>query len=235
MIMLKGYGLIPLLWLAWRKQWNVLFLTIGMCFTVLLITLPIFSFEVWGTYFRDVVAQFGNHPMHGHTAYQTISSFVLHLFSYEEMWLPHPLVVLPSYVIKLLSLTLVVLLFFLITRARTVNHSKYEMLLTASAIMAVNVLTVPFAEEHHFVLFLPLVIGTLVWIVRGKTTPVKFGFPEILFVLSMIIIALPLHYETMNTAHGVLMLFAYPKLAAGVIMLISFRVMMYHKNKTIIS
>lgn len=218
-LLLKGYGIVAVLWFAFKRNWNVLGSTIILFIAVVMISLPLFSTSTWNAYYSEIVSTLGRTPLDGHVAYQTVNGFFLHIFTYDEQWLPHPLITLPQIVVVIFSLVANLLLMIFVFRHTPVSE-KNQMYFSYSSVVALNVVTAPISEEHAYILFLPLIIGLLAHLLKENNGKVALNFLSIICLISIILLALPIRYETLQFAKAPWILFAYPKLYAGLGILI---------------
>jgi len=217
----KGYGVIPLVWSAVRKQYAFALSAVLFCALIVLGSLPWLGIASWERFATQVVAHLGQRPTDAHVAFQNINGLLFHLFTYDERWIPSPLVVLPTWTVTGLSYALnlaVVLVVFRSAKGTTVR----DRVLSYAAMIAVSVVTAPLAEEYHFVLFLPLVVGLGSRWKEDERTNAWPRSTELLFLVSSVALALPLHYKTLQASTFPLILLAYPKLYAGLGVLTTF-------------
>lgn len=211
-LLLKGYGVIPVLFLLLTKRYREFFLSIGFIFVIFLITLPYLHFETWTVYFNAIFVNMGSSPSAASVAYQTVNSLVRHLFTYDAFWSPYPVIVLPNALLSILiaAIGLILIAFFL---RRSLQISLLQLF---SISVALNVILAPLAEEYHFVLFIPLIfIAASILLKDLKPHRRNIPFAVILFL----IIALPIPYEDLQHSSFPVYLFAYPKLFAGIALL----------------
>ncbi len=217
-LMVKGYGLLLLLWFFLSKRWKEGVSTIAFVALIFLATLPWFGLNSWAMFDQKVVRTLGTLPSDAHVAFQTINGFVNHLLTRDEQWSVSPLITLPKQAAMAVSYLLNGSLIAWILR-RCIQHGNRNPVLAGSALIGAGVITAPLAEEYHFVLFLPLVIGLL----RGALTAVerlgRVRPADVLFLVSVIVMALPLPYKSLNFSSPPVAFLAYPKLYAGLVML----------------
>ena len=121
----------------------------------------------------------------------------------------------------LVSYFLNIILIVLVLRART-SRSEEDVALSYSAAIATGVVTAPLAEEYHFVLYLPLVIGLLSHFMRERVQNRKLGIVETILIIAVIVMALPINYKVLNFQTVPMIFLAYPKLYAGIALLFCF-------------
>jgi hypothetical protein len=225
---LKGYGIIPLLWFMNTGRWKEVAAFLGVVLIVLVLSLAVFDIGVWETYYRDVLSTMGTLPQDAHVAYQTINSLVNHLLTYDEAWLPSPLLRLPKPAAMSISILLSLSVIWYVARnfsTRTLN----ETLLSYSAAIATGVIVAPRAEEYHFVLFLPLTIGLAVTMLEQYANHRTLLLRYWIFLIAALVMCIPMSYREVHFSPAPLVLLGYPKLYAGAALLICFgRVMKKH-------
>ena len=219
--LLKGYGVVSFLWLAVKKKWKDLAYTIGFVLIGVIISALIFGFNTWLVYLSAVSGKMGQLPEMGNTAYQTINSLLMHLFIFDGKWLPHPLIILPGKFVFILSLCISILFIAYILFERKID--KEHLPLSFSAAIAAGVVTAPVAEEYHYLLFLPLVIGISKLIFEQFIENRSFGLEEFFYVIATAVMIVPINYKALQSSSAPLYLLAYPKLYAGIILLIIYR------------
>ncbi len=217
--LLKGYGAIPLIWLIFKKEYKTALIAVLGILGIVLATLPLFHIQAWITYFTEVFPTLGRLPAHGNVAYQTLNGFLRHIFTYDAVWLPFPLMRLSETLVVLSSMFVNVLLIVLVIRCSD-SSTREGTLLSYSTAIAAGVVTAPLAEEYHYVLFLPLIVGLLVHAIRAYSTTTRLDMLSIGTVLAVIVMSLPLHYKALQLAPSFIVLLAYPKLYAGIALLI---------------
>ncbi len=219
--LIKGYGIVNFIWLAVKRKWKELAFTVGFILIGILLSFLIISPEVWKTYLIDATAKLGKLSSMGHVAYQTVNSLLMHLFVYDEKWLPHPTINLLPNIVFTASLVVNLLIIFY-TVSNKIRNSK-QMLLSFSAAIAAGVVTAPVAEEYHYLLFVPLLLGLSDYFYNKYSEKRRLGLQEILFLIAVLIMILPLNYKALQNSVFPVYLLAYPKLYAGLILLYVFK------------
>ena len=207
--LLKGYGIVPLVWLGIAKHYKTALMVIVWILAVVLLTLPAFDVETWTTYYSKVITKLGTHP-----------------------WLPSPVIELPATVVQLLSYLLNIVLVVAVLR-HSVSSTQTDVLLSYSAAIAAGVITAPLAEEYPFVLFLPLVMGLAVAIAKEYQQSRRLRPTAWIFAMSILVMALPLRYKALQFSEAPLVLLAYPKLYAGIALLWCFKRLVSHRKATV--
>lgn len=231
-LLLKGYGVVPLVWLAWTKRSKEFFLTIAIVVLTILVTLPVFGLNAWIVYYRNVVETLGRLPSDGHVAYQCVNGFLSHFFIYDARWHPLPLIALPPNTVFLLGVFVSIVIVVLVIRNRATDD--YQVVLSYSAAVAAGVITAPLAEEYHFVLFLPLVISLFSNVFRKGREPFRLGPIELAVIAGLLLLTLPFSYKSLQFSPAPLGLLAYPRLFGGLLMLFVFGYRSSSKKNTLV-
>jgi hypothetical protein len=217
-VLMKGYGLVPVLFLAIQKRWKEIALCAATAACVVIVTLPLLGGTSWAQFFSAVLPSLGRLPPHAHVAYQTINGLMRHLFTYDPGWLPSPAVVLPEFIVTALAFSLsAALIGFVLVRSRRV--SARGKLLAYSAALACSVVTAPLAEEYHFVLFIPLIVALAAVIATPKAPGNRRGFGTLIPGIAVLVLAAPINYKALQYTSFPAVLLAYPKLYAGLAIL----------------
>ncbi len=214
---LKGYGILPLIAIAVVRRWrSVVLVSVGVA-VIVGAALPFLGADVWHAYLTRVLPTLGMLPSDAHVAYQTINGFVHHLFVYDAQWLTHPVISLPTGLVDILSGALNLLIIVEVVRRPPGDGG---VVLWFSAVIAAGVVTSPLAEEYHFVLFLPYVFGLCAAIERGWDGSGRLRAVQWLALAAVAVMAAPLPYKALQSASFPLVLLAYPKLYAGITLLV---------------
>jgi|SRR4030095_1354476 len=198
-IILKGYGLIPLIFLAVFKKWRVFFAASGLAAVLVVVTLPLLHIEAWQVYYDKVFSVLGRDQYASFAAYQTLNSLLRH--SLDTVYI--------NYIILICGLVIISLVIF--------KKDNKDFLIYYVTAISLNVILAPVAEEHHYILFLPLIF-ILAKLLYENYDSLKTA--NIFFILSVIILAVPIGYRSFGTTAFPLYLLGYPKLYAGIILII---------------
>ena len=218
-ILVKGYGVIPAVLLPLGRRWKESVLVVACAAAIVIATLPLFGVSPWGVFLWRILPSLGGRPSDGNVAYQTINGFLRHLFTYDPAWLPHPLVILPVTLVNVLGYALSLGLVCLVLR-RARFGTVQDRFLSFSAAVASGVVTAPIAEEYHYVLFLPLVFALSAG-ERFRGGAWKENIPgTAILALALLFMAAPFHYKVLQDSSFPFFLLAYPRLYAGVAMLL---------------
>ena len=217
----KGHGAVPMLWLVVQKNWKTLLVALLSVLIVLLATLPVFGLDAWGAYISTVVSKLGTNPTDAGTSYQTINSLVYHLFTYDPQWVPSPVVILPGFIVRMISylLNIALIVYVLVSGHRASGSARVA---SYSAAVAAGVVTAPLAEGYAFTLFLPLIVTLVIAISKRFQRIRTIGTVGWISLAAILVLASPIRYEFLPYATFPLVLLAYMKLCAGVAVLCCF-------------
>jgi hypothetical protein len=217
----KGHGLVPMVWLALQRHWKAFLLTLVFIVATVAITMPLIGTATWSVYYSGVVSNLGTNPTDAGTTYQTINSLIFHLFTYDPQWLPNPLFVLPSGIVRLISYALnLAIIGYILIRTKLLPTSAS--VISFSAALAAGVITAPLAEEYAFTLFLPLALGLAATIGAKLRQTRRLATIDWICLSAILLLAAPLPYKNLHFTSFPLVLFAYPKLFAGGTVLLCF-------------
>jgi uncharacterized integral membrane protein len=160
-------------------------------------------------------------PYMGHVAYQTVNSFIMHLFVYDQKWLPNPLLSLPQNVVFLAAFVsnIIIIVFIVFDKAEKPEH----LLLSFSAAIAAGVVTAPVAEEYHYLLFLPLAVGLCKYLFEKFKEKPRLSLENVLYLAALLTMIVPLNYKNLQFSSAPVYIVAYPKLFAGMLFLAVYR------------
>jgi hypothetical protein len=219
--LLKGYGAVNFIWLVVKKKWKELIYSAGFILAGIAVSTLILGINTWKVYVSSAINRMGHLPVMGHTAYQTVNSLIIHLFIFDPKWLPQPVISLPYSLVFVLSICISLLFIAYILFEGKID--KEFLPLSFSAAVAAGVVTSPIAEEYHYMLFLPLIIGMSKYLIEQYKGNRRFGLREFFFLVAVIIMIIPLNYKSLQFSSAPQYLLAYPKLYAGIILLIIYR------------
>src|SRR4030095_893442 len=198
-LVLKGYGLIPLIFLAVFKKWKELFAVLALSVLIMLVTLPLLHIEAWQVSYDKVFLVLGRDQYTSFAAYQTLNSLLRHAIDIGSV----------NYIVITCGFVIIGLVIF--------KKNNKDFLAYYVTAISLNVILAPVAEEHHYVLFLPLIF-ILAKLLYENYDSLKTA--NIFFILSVIILAVPIGYRSFRTTAFPLYLLGYPKLYAGIILII---------------
>jgi len=217
--LVKGYGIVPALLLALRRRWKEFGLAVAVTAGIIVATLPLFGIQAWSGFLSTVLPSLGNSPSSAHVAYQTINGFLRHFFTFDPVWAPHPLIVLPGAAVTVLSYGISTAAVILVLFRSRLGRGP-DTFLSFGTALAAGVVTAPMAEEYHFVLFIPLIFA----LAAGFETPGRAGewktYGTLMAALAVLLMAAPLHYKGLQDSPFPVGLLAYPKLYSGLALLI---------------
>jgi hypothetical protein len=206
MLILKVAGGWLCLLLLGVGRWRVLLWVAMAALGLIAVSLPSTGFETWRAYVLQLPQLIAS-PARYVTAYQTNLSLLGHLFIYDSVLNPVPLVHWPLVAYGLSQLTF---LGTLITSIRwgQLNDPLDEVRgLTLGMFLALGVTNVPVAADHHYVLVLPSL-----WIACWWAWRARLGRREwLVLALAVLMLSLPWPYRTPRLAIGWLALLAYPR------------------------
>jgi hypothetical protein len=212
--LVKGYGLVPAVWFALRGHRKAATVFASTLAIGVLATFPFLHMASWERFASGVVTGLGRRPTDAHVAFQTVNSLLFHLFTFDPRWIPNPVVILPGLFVTIASYSInlsIVVIVLIRSRATT----SRETLLGFAAAIAVSVVTAPLAEEYHFLLFLPLVAGLGLEFWDRWEGDKRQHVLTALYLVSVLVLAVPLRYKALQDSAFPLILLAYPKLYAG--------------------
>ena len=202
---LKATGWPLWLLLLLERRWKALGWGLGTIIAVALLSLPWIGLSIWQA-FPQATWEATHSPLVTVTAYQTTFSFLNHLFRFDPVINPQPLVHQPGLIDPVnLLITFGTILLTLWYSRRGPTH------LVFAALMSLTVVVSPVAEEHNFVLLLlPIAIVSYHIITR------PFNLIDwIWLVLACFLLAVPFYYKTPALSLGWSALLAYPRLYGG--------------------
>lgn len=192
--------------LAARGQWRELAASAAVGFGFFVLTGLVLGWETWFYFFSILPPYLSGPPQASHLAFQTTPSFSQHLFVADAQWNPMPLIHQPL---------LAPLMTWFVTLASlgvTSWQSRRAPLdLAFAAAMVLGVVLFPIAEEYHYsLMLLPLAIAGA----RLLLGPFN-GSSTVLYLVAVLMLALPLPYKSESLNHGWYALLAYPRLYGG--------------------
>ncbi len=218
----KGYGIVQVLWFACRKNWRVLTTVMVCTLLVVLLSLPFLGSDSWKEFFYSLTSQAGS-AKNAHVSYQSVNGFLHHILTFDRTWAPSPLVALPEWTVLLLSTAVsIVLIALVVMPPDTPNDTALP--LSYSASVGVGVITFPLASEYHYVLFLPLIVGlaaNLYQLHRDSAPGIRSL--TMMVTVSSALMAVPIKYQQLQGSGPLLGLLAYPRLLAGLCLVLCFK------------
>lgn len=185
------------------RRWRLVGWTVITAVPFILLSLICSGLSPWLTYISALSKQMSN-PSRVVTAYQTISSLFGHLFTFDTVWNPTPIVDLPWLAVVLIALTFGSALMFSWYWGRGEDDQPEKRLLVLAMFAALAVTNAPLAEDYHFVLLLPSLITAVWWAAR-----VQQG--QSILIVVILLLALPLPFKNALLTQSWLALFAYPR------------------------
>ncbi len=188
---------IPLAQRGWRPRGWAIAAVLAIC----LASLPWIGLGAWRTY-GGLLPELGSGPWFSVTAYQTQTSLVRHLLTFDAQWNPAPWLDAPSLAAGLEGLGFVAVAGATLWAAWRARGGD----LAFAALIIAGVGLSPLSEDYHYVLLL-LPLGIVAQWARGRAGWVWVGV-----AVSAGLIAADLPYQSARLAGGVWALAAYPKL-----------------------
>ncbi len=215
-LVFKASGLPLLLLLIMHKKWRALIWTGLLLATILLLSVPLVGLSTWRVYLFSVLPGFLSDPVITATAYQTVPGFTRHLFVYDPIWNPNPLVHWPT-VASLFSVLVTIALVGVASRWSRKSSSLKLFCLG----LILSVILVPAAEQHHYVLLLPAAMLA----VRSRRVP------KVLLSVAVVLIAWPLNYVENTMVQGWGALLAYPRLYGAILLFVA---LLFHEDDSVV-
>jgi len=206
----KAAGIPLLLLLAVRRRWRLIAWIFLSFMVAAIMSLPLIGISTWQIYAFQAVPSLLSDPVISVTAYQTLPGFVHHLFAYDPVWNPLPLVNSAGFAVVLNWLITFV---FMIAAGVASWKASLEWLFCIGLIL--SLILVPVAEQHHYVLLFPAFL-------LAFSSP---DLPCLLLLIAAALVALPLPFTSPAMSQGWLALLAYPRLYSAVIL---FSVLLYN-------
>jgi hypothetical protein len=196
-----------LLWiiLLVQKKWRGLVWAVATIFLLFILTLPWVGIDSWKNYLNELI-DYSSSPSTSVTAYQTVHSFFYHLFIFDKLWNPGPIINLPL-LGKLLSLLLSLIIFIVTVRYAIKSKSDFSF---GTFVLAGLVLSPASLDYHYVILLIPILIF-FNWLRENKSKKVWTCF-----IIFYVLTAAALPYNSPKVTEGVWSIFAYPKLYGAV-------------------
>ena len=200
---LKASGLPLLVLLALRGKWGMIMWTFLALAGLTFLSIPLVGNSTWLTYLLNVLPTFLADPVIAVTAYQTVPGFVRHLFTYDPVWNPTPLLDWPTFA----SLVSVFLTVALIGIAGWYSR-RTSLEWTFCIGLLLSLILVPVAEQHHYAVLFPVFL-------LAVNSP---SVPKWLLFIAAALIASPLEYMNSDLTSGWRALLAYPRLYGAILL-----------------
>jgi alpha-1,2-mannosyltransferase len=202
MLAFKVTGVWLLLLLLLQRQWKALLWVAGIGMAVVLLSLPWFGLETWRVYL-SVLPQLRTDPSVVGTAFQSQPGFFRHLFTYDPVLSPAPLVNAPGFGDALAALSTIVLLVPSVWAAS--RYGRHDLVFAAFVIA--GIVLVPVALDYHYTLMI-LPFAIILAALRDQPRVV----PLLLFGVAAFAIGADLPYRSPQVFSGLWSFLAYPKL-----------------------
>ncbi len=207
----KGYGVIPLVALLFSKRYKEFSTTVIVTGIVVLITLPIVHFTSWQMYYQNTISVLGLNADASNTAYQTLNSFLGHMMVFNEIKNPNALFNISPLLIYWVVQISGILVLFLFSK----KYRETGVLTLFTISIALNVIFAPIAEDYNSVLYLPLIYLTVKYLLLQE----RKSWITI-FIISLILLAAPFDFRSLQPAGFPFYLFGYPRLYGAVLLII---------------
>ena len=165
MLVLKGAGLWLWLLLLAARRWRVVGGGIATAAVMVAASAPWIGWSAWEPFLLDL-PRLASDPVRYVTAYQTITSLMGHLFTFDTLWNPMPVADLRPLAT---GLTIAVTALVFITSVRVQRLASPDLgvrALSLAMLAAPAVCMAPLGEGYHYVQVLPAVVVAFWWAVR---------------------------------------------------------------------
>lgn len=210
---LIGYLWLPLLII--KHRWKAFITTCATIIGIMVLSLPILGIQSWLTFF-EMLPVHNQRPSFAVTAYQSISGFFKHQFTYHEFWNPSPLMDL-SIIASIFSISV---LLFLLTMTLWRSYQADQPNLTFSSLILLTLLMSPASLDYHYaIVLLPILL--LIAEFRNMTI-----MNRILLIIGVFLLSVDYPYQKSPYDQTFLSLMAYPKLIGALLLwMVSIRLM----------
>lgn len=212
MLVLKGYGILLVLWLVVGRRWKAGLIAMGAAGLLVLGLLPVIDVDSWRAFFTSVLPTLGTTKYDGLPVYQCINSVVLHFTLADNQGLYDSAAGPARTVFIIVQALNVGLVVWILSRLRS---GRIPVDIAYSAMLAASVLTAPIALEHTYVFFLPLFISITARTSQLFTYPIKTA----VIAVSAVILAAPMNYAWIGQLRWPWDVLAYAKLFSGLAVL----------------
>jgi hypothetical protein len=194
--------------LAARRQWRPLAFGLATIGLLVVSSVWLVDLEAWRVYALVQAPRVFDWPPAPLTAYQTLTGFARHLFQFDAVWNPSPLIHAPA-LATILTAGVIIAVLAVTIRLRASHVPAASIYVMGLALTcALN----PIAEEYHYVLMvLPLCV---MWggVVQRRSLPLALAAS-----MATALIVLAIDYENPALASGWSALLAYPRLYGGLL------------------
>jgi hypothetical protein len=203
-LLLKTAGWPLLILLFWLRRIRFLAGIVGVSVVVFLVSLPVFTLEMWLAYGR-LLSEVGRSPLICVPAYQTTRSWLCHLFAPNVLWQEAETagIAIPTPVTIVYLVLGIVCLVGLLRLARKRPETAWI------GFVCWSVLFLPLGEVHHHVVMLI----PFVWLLVGWAEQSRFS--RVAFVLAAVCYLISFPINAPQYQSGWLALLAYPYLAGA--------------------
>jgi hypothetical protein len=223
-LVLKTSGLFLLLLLVIQRRWRVLISSLGTAIAVALLSLPWIGLNTWQAY-PPAIKAFINHASVSVTAYQTVYSFFNHLLRYDPIWNLKPIIDIPWLIQPLAFITIAMTIAITLMIGRRASATALF-----AALIPLNTLLVPVAEDHHFVLCLIPIAFLAYELFPQQASSDSLWYKRILFGIALLLLGTPFFQHNFPQINGLNSIFAYPYLFGGCLIWLLTLLILRQKN-----
>ena len=156
LLLLKYFGWIFLITLAWEKRWKEVAATAFSLVIFFMLSVAAVGIETYRQHFIRLAASFQNLDV-ARSGLPSVPAFFGSIFVFDARWNPAPLANISGFAIFLTGVSLAMML--LLTLRRRVEHDPGAVVYRFSGLTVLAVLFTPLAAEHHYVLLsIPLFV-----------------------------------------------------------------------------
>jgi hypothetical protein len=197
-------------WMTWvaARAWRMLAVATILTGSFLVAAVWTAGLQTWSHYFQVVLPQWLTTPKMTVTAYQTIPAALAHLLRADSQWNPEPLANLPALGLVLTVVTGGSMLAVTMWRAARDEHRLAAV--AASIILAV--MFSPVAEQYHYLLVVPSIA------VAVELDGLNRNVRTAVLTMALFLLLFPLPFKSPALAQVAAGAFAYPRVAAGVLL-----------------
>ncbi len=206
-LILKTTGLALWLLLLIHRRWSALGWGLGTAVGIALLSLPWIGVDTWRAYAQaawNVTAG----PIMAVSAYQTTAGFLAHLFQFDPVWNPNPVIDWPN-VARFLTLFITLAT---ITITLWLGRDKSSAVDFFAALVPLSVVLLPVGEEHHFIILLIPIFILMIDLFQPVSQQKIFSMQWILLGIALFLLVAPIPYKHTSLSVGWLALLAYPRL-----------------------
>jgi hypothetical protein len=205
------YGLVMMAPALIARRWRELGPALGVLATACVVSGVIVGLDGWRVWIEATIGWRGM-PGVTVTAYQTLTSLFGHLFRYEPLFNPTPVVDAPLVEGTLFYLSAGALA--LVSATTIARRSSAPLLLPLALLVPVSILVSPIAEDYHYVLMLLPIVVAGVTLVRD---PARSWLPWMMFIGALALLVPPWPFEK-QPVDGWSALLYYPRVYGALLL-----------------